>query len=399
MSRRTYCLTISFLFGLGLNQAAPASRAPALANQQQAAHVSERTGVLLGASPTANDLYDPSTGNALLVPGVPLSPSPTASVRIGVIDSGVIADHPQLRALIVAERAFRGSDPTDRLGHGTSVALQLVANPPYFPILSAKVTDDSHVPTVRAVIAAIDWLAANGASVVNISLGFQDRTATYTDLCEAIARHSDDISFAVAAGNSGPDVQVYPAACDAPNLISVSEVQGGALAPNSGRGDIGVETDTVLVPRWLYHLDLGLRASQGREYSRARREFRSSIATEDNAEARFQLALLDVESNDLTSAATHLGVALEVAPELATLWTHLGAVRFLQGDFADAERLLRRALTLDSTDERAYFNLGQTLLRLSRPAEALAVLEQLREINPDYPQLDAAMSTAQAELD
>ena len=61
----------------------------------------------------------------LLTPGVPLPP-PTPeedAIRIGLIDSGVLAEHPQLRTLIVAEKAFVGADPTDRIGHGTLMAL------------------------------------------------------------------------------------------------------------------------------------------------------------------------------------------------------------------------------------------------------------------------------------
>src|SRR5580704_11031672 len=86
-------------------------------------------GVLLAeGNIAAAELYDPGTGKALLVLGVPLDPPPPApdQVRSGIIDSGVLADHPQLRNLVVAQKDFTGDDPVDRVGHGTLVALRLL---------------------------------------------------------------------------------------------------------------------------------------------------------------------------------------------------------------------------------------------------------------------------------
>ena len=95
----------------------------------------------------------------------------------------------------------------------------------YPEFVSARVTDDSAViPSVETVIAAIDWVIAEGSTHVNLSLGFRGEASEYTDLCKAIARHSD-ISFAAAAGNSGPEVETFPAACSSGNMLSVGEAQ------------------------------------------------------------------------------------------------------------------------------------------------------------------------------
>ena len=73
-------------------------------------------------------------------------------------------------------------------------------------------------------------------------------------------------------------------------------------------------------------------------------------------------------------------------------------MRYLQSRFDDAEVLLREAIKLDVAEERAYFNLGQTLLALGRPSEALIIFERLRKLNPDYPQLNSAIARAAARI-
>ena len=182
----------------------------------------EGTGLLFGEFPLLSDIYDARTAEALLVPGVPLPPpQPDDSTpRLGIVDSGVVAAHPQLRTLIVTQRAFAGSDATDTLGHGTLVALQLLrgfqqtlealpegfrqslgAHGPIYPaIVSARVTDDANQISVESVIAAVDWVVAEGAQFVNLSLGFRGAATSYGELCNAIARHIDVIFFAAAGG-------------------------------------------------------------------------------------------------------------------------------------------------------------------------------------------------------
>ena len=365
-------------------------------------------GELTGDFPSLADIYDARTGTALLVPDVPLSPPrlDVDTLLFGIVDSGVAAAHPQLRTLVVAERAFAGSEPQDTLGHGTLVALQLIRG--YFQqalggvrqypaIASARVTDDAGQVSVDAVIAAIDWLAEEGAHFVNLSLGFRGSAAEYPELCNAIARHTD-VLFIAAAGNFGPDVEVFPAACPVANIVSVGETRDGMPAATSGRGDIYAPSGGPFVSTARYHLRLGGQAAERRNYAVARREFAASVAAERNVDALFQLALLDIIENDLRSAVGRLVEARSMEPGIATLATHLGAVRFLQGRLGDAESLLREALALDADDQIAHFNLGLTLARLGRLDEALAFFERLSNKNADYPGLRQAIADAKRLL-
>ncbi len=358
-----------------------------------------RLGFLAGDFPPINEIYDPSSGHALLVPGVPLSPPAPKedAVRIGIIDSGIIDKHPQLRPLILAQKSFVEADPTDRIGHGTSVALKIIGHPidgtGYPAILSARVTDNYGVPKVEAVIAAINWVIAEGALIVNLSLGFLGEESEYADLCKVIARNSDTI-FVSAAGNFGPEVKVFPASCSAETNIAVGEAYEGVPTQSSGLGDIYAPGDLELLTLWQYHFDIGMQAAKAGYYSRARQEFQTSLAAKKNVEALFQLALLDIQEDNLVAAAERLNAAIDMESKLAILYSHLGAIRFLQERFDDAEDLLRKALELDEDDQRTYFNLGQTMLELSRPREALSIFEQLRKLNSDYPSLDSAIAEA-----
>ena len=363
--------------------------------------LTERTGYLFNNSLPIpiHEIYDPSSGQGLFASGVPLSPKPTENgPRIGIIDSGIMAEHPQLRTLIVAEKAFAGSDPTDKIGHGTLVALHLI-NPQviYYPaIVSARVTNDSGEIKVEDVITAIDWVIAEGSKVVNLSLGFRGKATEYTDLCKTIAKHSD-ILFSAAAGNFGPEVEVFPAACSSENIISVSAVYEGRLAEYSGSGHVAVEPAPLLT-LWRYHIDLGNRAAKANNYSLARKEYMASLVAEKNGEALFQLALLDIHEGKLAVAVGRLNAALELEPQNPILYSYLGVVGYLQGRFNDAEMLLRKALMLNVDDQMARFNLGQTLVKLGRFKEALVVFEQLRRLNPDYPRLNSAIARAMQGL-
>jgi subtilisin family serine protease len=198
-------------------------------------------------------------GNWMVVDGYSVNP-PTftkESVAVGIIDSGVIPDHPQLKGLIDQQRDFTGEGVLDRIGHGTVVTILVRAS-------DKSMSENEHIPSPRfliakvanadgsinrdAVIEAIDWTAKKGARVVNLSLGFREGTDDYSGICDVIQRHQE-VLFLAAAGNFGPTVKVYPAACKSENLIAVGAVNSDGTIPNySGHGDVVAPGTTFLRP-------------------------------------------------------------------------------------------------------------------------------------------------------
>ncbi|MEV7567046.1 S8 family peptidase [Streptomyces tanashiensis] len=137
-------------------------------------------------------------------------------VKIAVLDTGVDRTHDDLKTQVVGEKNFSSSaDAVDRVGHGTHVASIAVGTgaksdgrykgvAPGAKVISGKVLDDEGFGDDSAVIAGMEWAAAEGADVVNLSLGGPDSPGV--DPLEATVDRltaEKGILFAIAAGNEG----------------------------------------------------------------------------------------------------------------------------------------------------------------------------------------------------
>ncbi|MBA3476260.1 MAG: S8 family serine peptidase, partial [Actinobacteria bacterium] len=141
-------------------------------------------------------------------------------VRVAVIDSGIDATHSEFEGKIVAAESFvGGSARVDQRGHGTFVAGLIAAGvdnavgiagmAPSAELLIAKVVDGDDLIDVEAEVKAISWAVANGASVINMSLGgFRDPRDPDRDAfspLEAAAigyAHGKGVVVVAAVGNS-----------------------------------------------------------------------------------------------------------------------------------------------------------------------------------------------------
>jgi subtilisin family serine protease len=149
-----------------------------------------------------------------------------ATVRVGIVDSGIDLAHEDLANRVVAATSCLQSqgDPgkcsgpgADDVGHGTHVAGIIAANrengigvagvAPDAELVVAKVADSDGGINIEDANAAIRWVVDHGAKVVNLSLGdlIFVRTATFG------SKLSDGIEYAwskgavpvIASGNSG----------------------------------------------------------------------------------------------------------------------------------------------------------------------------------------------------
>jgi tetratricopeptide (TPR) repeat protein len=76
----------------------------------------------------------------------------------------------------------------------------------------------------------------------------------------------------------------------------------------------------------------------------------------------------------------------------------LGDIYFRQGKFEAAENCYRDALDRDAEEEDARSRLGQCLVRLGRPQEALPLLERVCSENPKHDYGHSLMALAEAHM-
>jgi len=137
-------------------------------------------------------------------------PPPLASVRVAVIDSGIDGTHPELRGRIALAKSFVGGPPTvDTQGHGTFVAGLIAARTndgvgiaglaPPAELLIAKVVGPERSIPVEAEAKAIRWAVANGARIINMSLGgLRDPRDPSRDTYSQL--EADAVAYAVSKG-------------------------------------------------------------------------------------------------------------------------------------------------------------------------------------------------------
>ncbi|WP_461081223.1 S8 family peptidase [Streptomyces deserti] len=141
-------------------------------------------------------------------------------VKIAVLDTGVDATHPDLKGQVIAEKNFSPSPGTnDKVGHGTHVASIAAGTgagspagsggkykgvAPGAKVLNGKVLSDEGFGNDSEILAGMEWAAAQGADVINMSLGGAD-TPEIDPLEAAVNKLSEEkgVLFAIAAGNEG----------------------------------------------------------------------------------------------------------------------------------------------------------------------------------------------------
>lgn len=171
-----------------------------------------------------------------------------AGVTVAVLDTGIDAEHPDLADQIVAAANFSDSPgpADDRHGHGTHVAGTVAGTgaasdgdyrgvAPGVSLLNGKVLADDGFGHTSWVIEGMQWAAANGADIINLSLGSPVEDPLMVEAVERISADYDVLVVA-ATGNDGCAACVgSPAA--APRALAVGAVTGDdTLADFSNRG-------------------------------------------------------------------------------------------------------------------------------------------------------------------
>lgn len=149
-----------------------------------------------------------------------------ANILVAVIDSGVDTSHPELAGVIAG--TFDTLDPAEKPhAHGTGIAGLIAANArlrgvaPAARILAVRAfgaAGSSAQATTFNVLRGLDWSAARGARVINMSFAGPADPAIARSLAAAAKK---GIVLIAAAGNAGAkSPPLYPAADS--NVIAVT---------------------------------------------------------------------------------------------------------------------------------------------------------------------------------
>ncbi len=154
-----------------------------------------------------------------------------SGIIVAVIDTGIDADHPDLKGKLVKGYDFLDNDttPEDTVGHGTFVASLIAANnndevgisgvAPGVKIMPLKVLSGKNNASSYTIARAIRYAVDNGAKVINMSLG-SPAASRYIKSAVEYAINKNVVVVA-ASGNEGNEENYpnYPASFE--GVISV----------------------------------------------------------------------------------------------------------------------------------------------------------------------------------
>lgn len=185
----------------------------------------------------------------------------TSQIKVGIIDSGVDLNNPELSAHITGGYDFVDNDstPQDLNGHGTHVAGVIAALGDNgqgitgfsnkIKLVPYRVLDENGLGTTIDIVLAVYRAYDDGVHIVNMSLGSPTYSQSMYDAM-SFGGSLYNTLFVVASGNGGDDgvgdnndiMPSYPANYDLSNIISVAASdQSDSLTSFSNYGPTSVD--------------------------------------------------------------------------------------------------------------------------------------------------------------
>lgn len=184
---------------------------------------------------------------------------PLTNATIGILDTGIDANHTDLNVDLNLSRSFADLSPNldDVVGHGTHVAGIAAAKDngdgvigvaPGAKVVAIKVLNDAGWGTTADILEGLEYVLANAEKfdVINLSLGGAGRS----DVIDKAIRQIVDagVPVIVSAGNSDNDASfVGPANSDAAITVSASydsDGKCGGMGPSTEIGGVIVPDDS-----------------------------------------------------------------------------------------------------------------------------------------------------------
>jgi arylsulfatase A-like enzyme/Flp pilus assembly protein TadD len=167
-------------------------------------------------------------------------------------------------------------------------------------------------------------------------------------------------------------------------LLGLYLSQGGNQEAAIKKLRAALETDPQDAELWT---NLGVACWKSGRLDEAKESYLKALALDKNdAGLLNNLGTLALSQKDLDKAWDYFNRAVAIDSNLASAWNGKGAVLDGKADLPGAVECWKKAVSLNPNHEMALYNIGMALLRLNRPAEALAPLENyLRVTRPDSP--------------
>ncbi|WP_138496362.1 S8 family peptidase [Paenibacillus pinistramenti] len=150
-------------------------------------------------------------------------------VRIGVVDTGVDFNHPDLKYCLArgVNLLSRYQWPYDDNGHGTHIAGTIAAAggsegitgvAPRAMLYPVKAFDNNGAAYVSDIIRGIDWCVQNGMQIINMSFGMKKKSSSMEEVVDRATQAG--VVIVASAGNDKKKRSIdYPAKL--PQTISV----------------------------------------------------------------------------------------------------------------------------------------------------------------------------------
>ncbi len=150
----------------------------------------------------------------------PFSDMTGCGVRVAVVDSGIVPDHPRIGPIAggVALSAGQagtveyGDNHFDCAGHGTACAGIIRRKASEAALYSVRILDESLSTEGCLLSAAIEWAVARGLDLVHMSLGTTD--VEYRDELATACRNAADKGVILVAAEHNEGRESYPALLD-----------------------------------------------------------------------------------------------------------------------------------------------------------------------------------------
>src|SRR6266403_347173 len=174
-----------------------------------------------------------------------------ANVTVAVIDSGVDVKHPELANAIADSFDALGSKEGPHV-HGTGIAgaivshARLMGSAPAARILAIRAfaaAPNGGESTSYVILKALDYAAAHGAQIVNMSFAGPNDALIERGISAAVAK---GIVMVAAAGNAGAkSPPLYPAANRSVIAVGATDAQDRLFAASNRGGHIAVSAPGV----------------------------------------------------------------------------------------------------------------------------------------------------------